>query len=121
MNKKYSISKVGDITIVRYISKPKPEDLRMSIDEAAAISSSGLRLWDFSHDGWDLTTGQLQKLAGYAKNKFISPSKVALVANKDLSFGVSRIYEAFRKQEGLEIEVFRTEKEALNWLGTHSD
>jgi hypothetical protein len=116
MNKLYRIEKIGDITAVRFTHKPGLEDIRMSIDEAASISTSGLRLWDYSHCGWDLTSSQLQKLAEYAKTKFSPPSKVALVATKDLSFGISRIYEAFRKQEGLEIEVFRSGQDALNWL-----
>ena len=116
MNKRYKIVKLGDITAIRFTHKPSLEDIRMSIDEAASISTSGLRLWDYSHSGWDLTSTQLQKLTEYAKTKFLPPSKVALVATKDLSFGISRVYEAFRKQEGLEIEVFRSEPEALNWL-----
>ena len=121
MNKLYKIEKLGDITAIRFTHKPSLEDIRMSIDEAASISASGLRLWDFSHSGWDLTSTQLQKLAEYAKTKFFSPSKVALVATKDLSFGISRVYETLRKQEGLEIEVFRSEQKAVSWLKTKTE
>jgi hypothetical protein len=44
MNKNYNIEIVDDITVVRFIDKPKPDDIRMSIDEVATISLSGLRL-----------------------------------------------------------------------------
>jgi hypothetical protein len=44
MNKNYNIDIVDDITVVRFIDKPKPDDIRMSIDEIATISLSGLRL-----------------------------------------------------------------------------
>ena len=116
MEKKYKVEMADEITMVRFISKPELADIRMSIDDAAAISTSGLRLWDFSDSGLDLRTAQLEELADYAKTKFVPPSKVAIVAAKDLSFGLSRIYEAFRTQEGLEIEIFRTEQKALAWL-----
>ena len=93
MEKKFNVEVVGDITVVRYINNPNTDDLRMSIDEVAAIRSSGLRLWDFSQSGFNLATPELEEIADYAKTKFSPPSKVAIVAPKDLSFGTSRIYE----------------------------
>ena len=93
----------------------------MSIDEVATISTSGLRLWDLSDGGWDLTSAELEEIADYAKMKLLLPSKVAFVAPKDLSYGLSRIYEVLRKQEGLAIEIFRTEQKAIDWLETKSE
>jgi hypothetical protein len=116
MNKSYNIEIVDDVTVVRFIDKPKPDDIRMSIDEIATISLSGLRLWDLSDSGWDLTSEELGEVADYAKTKLLLPSKIAFVAPEDLSYGLSRVYEAFRAQDGLQIEIFRTEEKALNWL-----
>ena len=120
MEKNYTVEVVDDVTVVRFFIKPGPDEIRMLIDEVAAISASGLRLWDLSADGWDLTTEKLEEIADYAKIKFLPPSKVAIVAPKDLSYGISKVYEAFRRQEGLEIEIFRSEQKALNWLKTNS-
>ena len=98
----------------------KSDEIRKSIDDVASISASGLRLWDLSAGGWDLTSVKLEKIADYAKTKLMLPSKVAIVAPKDLSYGLSRVYEALRRQEGLEIEIFRDEHKALSWLKADS-
>jgi len=121
MEKNYTLEIVDDVTVVRFFIKPGPDEIRMSIDEVAAISASGLRLWDLSAGGWDLTTEELEEIADYAKIKFLPPSKVAIVAPEDLSYGLSRIYEAVRKQENLQIDIFRTEQEALAWLRAQSE
>ncbi|MGD2099669.1 MAG: hypothetical protein PVG35_18985 [Desulfobacterales bacterium] len=118
MNKNYTVEIVRDITVVRFLNKPEPDDIRMSIDEVATIRASGLRLWDLSQSGWNLTNTELVEIADYAKARLMLPSKVAMVAPKDLSYGVSRVYEVFRRQEGLEIEIFRTEQKAIDWLET---
>jgi hypothetical protein len=63
-----------------------------------------------------LTSTQIQELADYAKTKFSPPSRVAIVATEDLAFGLSRMYEVFRAQEMVDIEIFRHEQDAQNWL-----
>ncbi|MBT8364680.1 MAG: hypothetical protein KJP23_08235 [Deltaproteobacteria bacterium] len=120
MEKNYTVEIIDDVTVVRFLIKPGPDEIRMSIDEVAAISAKGLRLWDFSCGGLNLPGTQIEEMAAYAKTKFLQPSKVAIVAPEDLSYGLSRIYEALRRQEGLEIEIFRGEQKALNWLKTNS-
>ena len=120
-NKNYNIEIGDDITVARFIDKPKSDDIRMSIDAVAEISLSGLRLWGLSHSGRDLTSAELGEVADYAKTKLLLPSKIAFVGPEDLSYGLSRVYEAFRAQEGLQIEIFRTEEKALNWLKTKSE
>ena len=45
--------------------------------------------------------------------------KVAIIAKKDIDFGMGRMYAAYIEMEdiGVNISVFRTQSEALNWLG----
>jgi len=45
--------------------------------------------------------------------------KVAIIANKDIDFGLGRMYAAYIEMEdiGVNISVFRTRSEALKWLG----
>jgi hypothetical protein len=120
MKKNYTVEIADDVTTVRFFIKPGPDEIRKSIDDVASINASGLRLWDLSAGGWDLTSEKLEEIADYAKTKLMLPSKVAIVAPKDLSYGLSRVYEALRRQEGLEIEIFRDEQKALSWLKTDS-
>ena len=80
MSKNYDIEMVGGITCVRYVKQPDQDDLCQSIDEAAAIRPSGLRLWDLSKCDMNLSSTQLEEVADYAKTKFSQPSKVAIIA-----------------------------------------
>ena len=116
MNKNYRVDITDGITTVCYSKAPGMDDIRSSIDEAAAINRSGLRLWNFSSGSLNLSSAQLQELSEYAQSKFLPPSKVAIVASEDLAFGLSRVYEVFREQEQVELEIFRIEQEAIDWL-----
>jgi hypothetical protein len=48
---------------------------------------------------------------------FAGPSRRALVAPSQLGFGMSRMFELLRDGRAGEINVFRSEQEALQWLG----
>ena len=116
MEKKYSIDIIDEVTIIRFGEEPDMIDIRNSIDDVAALKQKALRLWNFSKGSLNLTSTQIQELADYAKTKFSPPSRVAIVATEDLAFGLSRMYEAFRAQEMVDIEIFRNEQDAHNWL-----
>lgn len=47
--------------------------------------------------------------------------RVAVVAPKDLSFGLARMYETFSSEMSWEFAIFRTDKAALDWLGLPED
>jgi len=49
------------------------------------------------------------------------PPKVAVVAPKDLSFGLARMYEAFADSVPWDFVVFRDVDAALAWLGLPGD
>ena len=104
------------MTIIRFAEKPDMLDIRNSIDDVAELKQKSLRLWNFNKGGLNFTSTQIQELADYAKTKFSPPSRVAIVANEDLAFGLSRMYEAFRAQEMVDIEIFRNEQDAQIWL-----
>ena len=52
------------------------------------------------------------------KEKLAFPSKVAVIAPDDLSFGLSRVYEVYREKDEIELKVFRTEQKGIEWLKT---
>jgi hypothetical protein len=55
-----------------------------------------------------------QALAPYAER---IGGRVAIVAAEDIHFGLSRMGSVYSESVGVEAEVFRTEEEALVWLG----
>ena len=57
-------------------------------------------------------------LRALARIKVFDPSaKRAFVAPDDLHFGLARMLQVFAEQEGSEVGVFRTMREAEEWLG----
>jgi hypothetical protein len=46
-----------------------------------------------------------------------SETRIAIVASTDVAYGLSRMYQAFRDDSAVELEVFRDLAEARTWLG----
>ena len=62
----------------------------------------------------------LSEFAEFIRNHFSNTTagpKVAVVAPKDISFGLARMYEALSGDVPFAFAVFRTSDEALSWLG----
>ena len=49
-------------------------------------------------------------------NPTLTPYRVAIVAPRDVVYGVGRMYEAYRERTPGAVQVFRTMEEALAWL-----
>ncbi len=116
MVKNYSINTSEGITTVCFTERPKLDDIHNAIDEVARDNPGRLRLWDLSRNRLNLTTLQLRQLAEYGKSQSLPPSKVAIVASEDLTFGIMRMFEVFREDKVSEHKIFRTVKEARGWL-----
>ena len=118
MSKDYSIEVIGGTTITRFSKVPGFSDFVSAIQDVVKIDKHGRRLWDLSCgvDFKDATSDKVQKLAEIGKNALSGPGKAAIVAPEDFTFGIARMHGIYRKNEGYEIEVFRTEQEALDWL-----
>jgi hypothetical protein len=52
-----------------------------------------------------------------ALNTTGTPYRVAVIADKDVIYGLARVYEAFRDANPGEIRTFRAREEAEAWLG----
>ena len=116
MDGPFTINISNDILTVRFYQEPSKEDIHKALIEISEKHTITKRLWDFSEVKFDLSQDQLKDIANLAKNLFSQPSKVAMVASKDLSFGVSRIYEVFREDNRTEVKVFRNVEDARRWL-----
>ena len=78
-------------------------------------------LWDFSEaDLSKVTIGEIEQLAKTvnAVSHSRSSGKSAIISPQDISFGLSRVYQAFAEsgEAKSETKVFRNEQEALDWL-----
>ena len=75
-------------------------------------------LWDLRDASFSLSREEVRSLAEFAGrgSTLRPPARLAFVASRNLEFGLLRMFEAFREQEGVEIEVFRDYEEALKWV-----
>ena len=91
----------------------------VSSDQHAADIST---LWDVSQvDTSNLDQGFFEELIALRKNlKGRENAKLALVANSDLRFGLSRMYELLSGELPQSMHVFRTLDEAREWLSTET-
>jgi hypothetical protein len=71
---------------------------------------------------YELTRDQAEKFAVLNRelSNFFLNEKCAIVAPKDLEYGMSRVHEMYISDSGLDIQVFRQLPEALDWLGIDS-
>ena len=111
----FQIESKDEITTIRFSTSPGLDDICKAIDAVVESYLSGLRIWDF-RNGFNLTDAELKQLAEYGKSKFSIPSKVAVIAPHDLSYGVARVHDVYREDALLEQRIFRTKQGARAWL-----
>ena len=118
MGMTYELSEIENVLVVSIKGNPGVDDIKHILDQIRNESgySHSARLWDFQESGFDFSQDEVLDIAAYASAGDIRPAKVAMLVREDLSFGVSRIYEAFRNTDLTEINVFRDKTEALAWL-----
>jgi len=74
-------------------------------------------VWDYRDARFDLSPSDIRQIATFVAREqpATPPTKVAFVTQSDIDFGLSRVYEAFRKDPRTEFHVFRDIDEALTW------
>ncbi len=114
-----------DLTIYKVNGELSNEELLRLNNELLTGQSTEKIIFDFRN-------GSLKNIStGVFKQKIISSKsraekrkeiKVAIIAKKDIDFGMGRMYAAYVEMEdiGVTISVFRTQSEALQWLGLES-
>jgi hypothetical protein len=106
------------ITIVRFKQMPDLDANKAVLAELASNYPQKLRLWDMRNIVIEQSQSELRDVAMSSATTFTSPSRVAFVADDDLSFGLLRIFEVFNEQESRQTEtrVFRDYQQATDWL-----
>jgi hypothetical protein len=74
-------------------------------------------VWDFRETQFDLSYSDIQEITRFifSNQPATPPSKIALVTQRDVDFGMARIFEVFRRDSRTEFRVFRDYEEAICW------
>ena len=115
MSNKYRIDLIEGIVVIRFNDMPGAKDVIDAIKEVTKLENNKLRLWDI-RKGFMLSSDELRNIAFVAKSMNFQPSRIAVLAQNDVSFGLARMAEVFRQQDNQEYRVFRTEQKAIEWL-----
>jgi hypothetical protein len=111
----YSIETKDGVTAIRFFQKANADDVNCAFNEMINSKPSRLRLWHLE-EGWDLSPSQIQDFASYTKSKSTEEIRLAVVTTEDLSYGLTRMFQAYRQEEHFDQQNFTTESEALCWL-----
>lgn len=68
----------------------------------------------------DVSSEDTQIISDYARKAFDQSGisyKLALVANDDFAYGMTRVYEGWSNDRPIKINTFRKIEDALNWIG----
>ena len=114
VNQGYSIATRSECTVIRFHRDLELAEVLALIDEVAKLDDPN-RLWDVTKC-ISFTSDQLRQIAEYGKQVWPHPFKEAYVGSNDLSFGLLKMYQVYRDQDGEQTNVFRTEEEAINWF-----
>jgi hypothetical protein len=95
--------------------------LQDALEGMRAISPEGtfeadLRLWDFRGCDITLSSDELREVGEVGQTLDRRTSRVAVLVDSDLNFGLMRVHEVHRESERTGFRVFRDEAEALAWL-----
>ena len=115
MRNDYDIETELGITTIRLPGGLEVDQLLAIIDEVAARDLTSKRLWDVT-GGFDFAASEIDQIARRGRKHWTGPARVAFLASDALAFGLLRMFEAYRDQEGYETRVFRDETEARRWL-----
>jgi hypothetical protein len=91
-------------------------DLREVLTQLAVFPDTRKELWIISDLTLHISTQEIIGLADLVKTNPQQPGMVAIVADKDLLFGLSRIFSGHREDRQTRVQVFRDESNALEWL-----
>ena len=119
MKYEISIDHARDFAVVTVHGEATFDGL-MEVYEALAVDgqfSVRKRLWDLRDATVAMTTAELERLGheGQARDNQRS-SRAAVVASRDVDFGLARVNEVYRASSSTEMRVFRDLEEAREWL-----
>jgi hypothetical protein len=117
----YSIEQLGGITRVQFTTSPSVDEINSAGTQVSKMQGTSKRLWTFEA-GMDFSAKEVNLIAIRTKARKYPRSSVAIVTNHDLAYGLSRMYTVLSEIDGITVQVFSSEPEAIDWLhGQGSD
>ena len=119
VGKRYEVA--SDLTIFTVIGPVTHSEIKEAIDEFYEGVASKNVLWNLAGGNFELISDtDIQDLSKIPKAQFMARKggKTAIVADKDLAYGMARAYEARTHIDSLpfDTKVFRTIEDAYQWL-----
>ena len=74
-------------------------------------------VWDFREALFNMSSLDTQNIAQFifTHQPATPPSKVAFVTQRDLDFGMARVFDVYRQDPRTTFQVFRDYEEAISW------
>lgn len=106
------------LVTVKLIGEQSVEDIKTIFDEITQDGKfeSNKRIWDISQAKIPSESKILREMANLSVSRDLPNSRVATISTDDLNFGLLRMHEAFRADNGTEMCVFRNPEDAKAWL-----
>jgi hypothetical protein len=114
----WEISREGDITRIDFNQSPSREEMLDLMDELDRMDGSDRRLYVMVKAELLLSTAEVREGAQVARSSNNQPSRIAMVAPGNITYGISRIFKVFRESEDTAFAVFRDIDEARDWLNS---
>ena len=105
---------------VHFSTLPTVEEINEASERLSHMPNADNRLWVFNA-GVNLSPEDVRSIADAANNRDFGPSRVAIFADKNITYGLSRMYQVFRNAPGITLRVFSSKTEAVEWLLTGKD
>jgi hypothetical protein len=106
-------------------------DGRLSVDDIVEAITSFYKKGKTKDSLWDLRAALLENFPSDGAQKISQVAsrykqqrqggKTAIVASRDLDYGISRMHQAYMADFPWELEVFRSIEEACDWIGVALD
>jgi hypothetical protein len=74
-------------------------------------------VWDFREAQIEFSLIDVQTFAQFVLSREAAgpPARLAIVTGRDVDFGLSRMFEAFRENASTQVHIFRELNDAMSW------
>ena len=112
----YEITREGAITRVDFTRHPNQKEMLDLLLQLEDLEDSALRLYVMIDAEILLSTAEVKEGAEFARTLANQPKRIAIVAPREITYSISRIFKVFRESSTTETQVFRDLDEARRWL-----
>ena len=121
VGKQYEAS--SNLTIFTVIGRVTHNEIKEAINEFYAGVVTKNVLWDLSIGNFELLSNDdIQDLANIPRSQYLARKggKTAIVADKDLAYGLARVYESrsIANPVPFETRIFRSTEAANHWINS---